>query len=39
MTTVFVASRETEDQLPTQGKPNYVDIVVKDLLELAQLGV
>ncbi|SNX84348.1 uncharacterized protein MEPE_03057 [Melanopsichium pennsylvanicum] len=37
MTTVFVSSRETEDRLPPQGKPGYVDVVVADLLELAQL--
>ncbi|CBQ73014.1 conserved hypothetical protein [Sporisorium reilianum SRZ2] len=37
MTTVFISSRPTEDQLPAQGKPAYVDIVVADLLELAQL--
>ncbi|CDU22768.1 uncharacterized protein (N-terminal fragment), partial [Sporisorium scitamineum] len=37
MTTVFVSSRATEDQLPAQGKPQYVDLVVADLLELAQL--
>ncbi|EST05559.1 HAD-like domain protein [Kalmanozyma brasiliensis GHG001] len=37
MTTVFVSSRPTEDSLPADGKPDYVDIVVADLLELAQL--
>ena len=37
MTTVFVSSRPTEEPLPAQGKPDYVDIVVADLLELAHL--
>lgn len=37
MTTVFVSSRPTEDGLPADGKPDYVDIVVADLLEFAQL--
>lgn len=37
MTTVFVSSRPTEEQLPASGKPDYVDIVVADLLELARL--
>ncbi|KAJ1033006.1 hypothetical protein NDA16_000285 [Ustilago loliicola] len=37
MTTVFVSSRPTEDKLPQDGKPDYVDIVVADLSEFAQL--
>ncbi|KAJ9479133.1 Haloacid dehalogenase [Pseudozyma hubeiensis] len=37
MTTVFVSSRATEDRLPASGKPEYVDVVVSDLLELARL--
>lgn len=39
MTTVFVSARPTEDQLPAQGKPDYVDIVVADLSELAHLAL
>ncbi len=38
MTTIFVSSRPTEDSLPPEGKPSYVDIVVDDLLELARLA-
>ncbi|GAC93567.1 haloacid dehalogenase [Pseudozyma hubeiensis SY62] len=37
MTTVFVSSRATEDRLPASGKPDFVDVVVSDLLELARL--
>lgn len=37
MTTVFVSSRPTEDTLPQDGKPDYVDVVVADLSGLAQL--
>lgn len=37
MTTVFVSSRATEDKLPAEGKPDYVDVVVADLVELGQL--
>ncbi|ETS64797.1 hypothetical protein PaG_00762 [Moesziomyces aphidis] len=38
MTTVFVSCRPTEDSLPPEGKPSYVDIVVDDLLGLARLA-
>ncbi|PWY99084.1 haloacid dehalogenase [Testicularia cyperi] len=38
MTTVFVSHRWSEDSLPESGKPPFVDIVVSDLLELANLA-
>lgn len=38
MTTVFVSSRSTEDRLPVEGKPDYVDVVVTDLMELAHFA-
>ncbi|KAJ1029134.1 hypothetical protein NDA18_002762 [Ustilago nuda] len=37
MTTVFVSSRPTEDTLPQDRKPDYVDVAVADLSGLAQL--
>ncbi|EPQ30373.1 uncharacterized protein PFL1_01899 [Pseudozyma flocculosa PF-1] len=39
MTTIFVSGRPTEDSLPHDGTvPDYIDIVVRDLDELARLA-